>query len=155
MAYYGDGWVESYTGKGKATQQDFERMALMFGRLEKKLNEKAKKMVLPNVRKVMEEYQIGMIQTEGLVDTGQLRDSVRGIEYEDRVNVAPMGKRAERRSNALVAAMLDLGEKATSERKGRGKGKGWLTRANEAAAEEVFRIASDALGELIDETFDS
>ncbi len=136
-----------------AAGKAFEKLALQFGKLEKAALDEARKRVLPQAGKIIQEYQLGVIATEGLVDTGQLRDAVRVKVFDDRVNVGQSGRRRESarrtRTNALTGAMLDLGEEAKPDK----KGKGWITRANEAAADDVFRLAEETLGQILDEVF--
>lgn len=135
-----------------AYDNDFEKLALEFGNLPGTLLAKAREELLPEAGRIMAEYQRGTIQQKGIVDTGQLRDSVRSrIPKEgDRVNVAPVGRRKP-------VGKKDVGERnaavAFIQHYTDGKGKGWIDDANKAAEEDVFNLAERRLGEILDGWF--
>ncbi|MCL2004458.1 MAG: hypothetical protein FWG72_10765 [Oscillospiraceae bacterium] len=123
----------------------FLKMALEIGKLPEKTRDRMRETALPEAGRIMEEYQIGTIQMEGLVDTAQLRETVGYKVLENRVNVYSRGMRKERKErNTGVAFMLD--------RKG-GVAQDWMQRANLAAGDDVFEMTAEKLGQFLDENF--
>jgi len=126
------------------SENDFNKLALKFGGLPDQLLKEAREKLLPEIGKIIEEYQVGEIQTRGMVRSGDLRDGVKSKVVENRVNVAPVGSRKDKRSNQMVAFFQQFTD---------GKGKGFVDAANKAAEDEVFELAERELGLFLDGVF--
>lgn len=132
---------------------DLEELVADISGLPEALRSEVHERGLDEAGRIIAEYQRGSLAAEGLIDTGELLESITIKKGKGYVDVYPNGKRKNGSRNEIVAHVLEVGRRP---RPGKGlfggviKETEWMGKAAEAAADDVAAAVADIYDEVLE-----